>query len=260
MPRSSDGSYSLPTGTIVSTGDTILVSQHNPPLTDLATAVGNSLDRDGKGGMRADLPMGGNKITNLADGVDDTDAVTVGQVASLGAIPIGAVLDYWGATPPAGYLFPVGQAVSRTTYAALFALIGTTAGAGDGSTTFNLPDYRGRVGAGKDDMGGTSAARLSTMSGTTLGSAGGSQTHTLTSAEIPAHTHPVTDPGHRHSTIGGSSEFVRSGVEVEVLQGDGIGFTNNATTGITVGANTGGGGAHNNIQPTIVCNKIIKVS
>lgn len=260
MPRSSDGSYSLPTGTLVNTGDTILVSQHNPPFADLAQAVGNSLDRDGKGGMRADLQMGGNRVSNLADGVDDTDAATVGQLGNLSSIPIGAVLDYWGATPPAGYLFPVGQAVSRATYAALFAIIGTAAGAGDGSTTFNLPDYRGRIGAGKDDMGGTSAARLSTMSGATLGSVGGEQTHVLTIPEMPSHSHAVTDPGHTHTSGSfGGTDTAQAGFSVTIPANGITDSTGTSTTGITI-ASTGGGGAHNNIQPTIVCNKIMKVS
>ncbi|HEY7845769.1 MAG TPA: phage terminase large subunit, partial [Bradyrhizobium sp.] len=67
-------------------------------------------------------------------------------------IPLGAGLDYWGSTTPnSSFAFPSGQAISRTTYVALFALVGTTYGAGDGSTTFNLPDKRGRVSAATDD-------------------------------------------------------------------------------------------------------------
>lgn len=97
-----------------------------------------------------------------------------------------------------------GQAISRTDYPNLFAAIGTTYGAGDGSTTFNLPDLRGRVAAGRDDMGGTAAGRLtsaSTFVGTTLGATGGTETHTLTTAQMPAHTHAntITDPGHTHA-------------------------------------------------------------
>ena len=61
-------------------------------------------------------------------------------------VPLAAGLDYWGSTTPnSAFAFPTGQAISRTTYAALFTLIGTTYGAGDGSTTFNLPDKAGRV-------------------------------------------------------------------------------------------------------------------
>jgi microcystin-dependent protein len=249
---------SLPPGTFVNTGDTILVSQHNPALQDIQQALTNSLDRDGKGGMRADLQMGGYKISNVADGVADSDVATVGQLgAQATSVPIGAVIDYWGTTVPDGFLLCYGQAVSRTTYADLFAAIGTAAGAGDGSTTFNVPDYRGRVGAGKDDMGGSSAARLNTIASTTLGTAGGSQTHTLTTAQLAAHSHTVTDPGHFHAGVqfGGSS-----GTRLT----EGLGpftttSTGSKTTGITI-ANAGSGEAHNNIQPTIICNKIIRSS
>jgi microcystin-dependent protein len=72
----------------------------------------------------------------------------------------GTVLDFAGAVAPAGWLLCDGSSVSRTTYANLFAVIGITHGSGDGSTTFSLPDGRGRVAAGKDNMGGTSAGRL----------------------------------------------------------------------------------------------------
>lgn len=79
----------------------------------------------------------------------------------------GTVLDFAGSVAPDGWLLCYGQAISRVDYANLFAKIGTTFGVGDGSTTFNLPDCRGRVGAGKDDMGGSAANRLGrTLSGT----------------------------------------------------------------------------------------------
>jgi microcystin-dependent protein len=80
----------------------------------------------------------------------------------------GTVLDFAGAVAPAGWLLCDGSSVSRTTYANLFAVIGITHGSGDGSTTFSLPDGRGRVIAGKGDMGGTSAGRLTVnLNGTT---------------------------------------------------------------------------------------------
>jgi microcystin-dependent protein len=88
----------------------------------------------------------------------------------------GEVKSFAGAAVPAGYLLAFGQAISRTNYAGLFAVCGTTYGVGDGSTTFNLPDLRGRVAAGKDNMGGSAAGRLS--GGTTLGAALGAETHT----------------------------------------------------------------------------------
>jgi hypothetical protein len=112
--------------------------------------------------------------------------------------PVGAVTAFAGSVAPTSWLLCAGQAVSRTVYAPLFAVIGTTYGSGDGSTTFNLPDLRGRTVAGEDDMGGTAANRLTSggsgITGTTLGSTGGSETVTLTSAQsgVPAHSHANT--------------------------------------------------------------------
>lgn len=85
-----------------------------------------------------------------------------------GLAPTGVVLPFAGASAPTGWLLCAGQAVSRTTYSDLFAVISTAHGAGDGSTTFNLPDYRGRTPAGLDNMGGTAANRLQvSLTGTT---------------------------------------------------------------------------------------------
>ena len=104
-------------------------------------------------------------------------------------------------------------AVSRATYSDLFAAIGTTYGAGDGSTTFNLPDLRGRVAAGRDDMGGSAANRItnggSGIVGTTLGAAGGAETHTLTTAQIPSHSHTIRWRRHDAGVVHGPSRSRR---------------------------------------------------
>lgn len=161
--------------------------------------------------------------------------------------PLGTFKEFSGTTAPNGYIFPYGQAISRTTYADYFALVGTTYGVGDGSTTFNVPDRRGRVVAGKDDMGGSSANRLTNQSGglngDTLGATGGAETHTLQTTEIPSHTHTVGGDG----AGSGAAQALTS-----TTQGDSVDFT------ITTGA-TGGGGAHNNVQPTIIMNIILKI-
>jgi len=93
--------------------------------------------------------------------------------------PVGMLTPYAGTTAPDGWLLCAGQAVSRSIYAGLFAVVSTTYGSGDGSTTFNLPDLRGRVPVGEDDMGGTAANRvtagISGIAGITLGATGGSE-------------------------------------------------------------------------------------
>jgi len=172
--------------------------------------------------------------------------------------PAGAIEAYAGSTAPTGWLLSFGQAVSRTTYANLFAVISTTYGSGDGSTTFNLPDMRGRAVAGVDNMGGTDAGRLSISN--TLGTTTGTETITLTSAEMPSHTHTQNIHGHAFSDPG----FIPGVTNISV-SGGGTGFYGRTVTqGLFVGdatatnQNTGGGGAHNNMQPTIVLNYIIK--
>jgi microcystin-dependent protein len=162
-------------------------------------------------------------------------------------VPVGTVVPFAGTTAPNSYLFCYGQAVSRSTYAVLFAVIETTYGAGDESTTFNLPDLRGRVVAGQDDMGGSSANRLTDQSGglngDTLGATGGAETHTLTEAQLASHSHTLTSIS--SGPDGGTSSAFKS---------DASGTTGTATT-----STTGGGSAHNNVQPTIILNYVIKV-
>lgn len=172
------------------------------------------------------------------------------RVLQLWAGMTGTVLPFAGSTAPDGWLLCFGQAVSRTTYAPLFAVIGTTYGTGDGSTTFNLPDLRGRVAAGKDNMGGTAANRLTNsgtgnpgVNGATLGAVGGVDRHTLTTPQLPQHAHSITQNGNDNiSAVGGTTNY-RPGADTSA----------SGSTG-----NTGGGEAHPNVQPTIVLNSIIK--
>lgn len=264
MPRAPDGSYSLPNGTLVNSGDTLLVSQHNPPLSDIAAALSGSLSRDGLGGMRARLSMGGFPIQNLLPGVNSGDAATVGQLAIASATPPGVIADFAGGSAPDGWLLCGGQSVNRADYPALFAVIGTTYGSASGST-FNLPDCRGRVTAGRDfDQGGNSG-RLSgatmTPNGLTLGATGGAQsvalttgqlanhTHTGTTASAGAHTHSVENSGSANAQPGGGLV----GSTVGGLTGSAGAHTHTFTTDAT-----GSGEAHLNVQPTILFNKIIR--
>lgn len=140
-------------------------------------------------GAAAGSGLWGAKLNSNFDAID-TKVKAVETALAAGGAPTGSVIDFAGTSAPAGWLLSFGQAVSRTTYAALFAVVGTTYGIGDGSTTFNLPDLRGRVVAGKDDMGGSSANRITVpFNGDTLGASGGAETHILTAADTPTHTH-----------------------------------------------------------------------
>lgn len=106
------------------------------------------------------------------------------------AVPVGSLVPYLGTTSPSTkWLIPNGAPVSRSTYAALFALIGTTFGAGDGLSTFNLPDLRGRVLMALDNLGGAQANVVNNASARTLGGTIGSHTSVLTVGQIPSHNH-----------------------------------------------------------------------
>ena len=261
MPRDTQGNTQPLPGTIVSTGDTILPSQHNPAMVDLYAMMTQSLSRDGQGGMRASLNMNGFSVQNVGPATLAGDAVSLGQFQS--GNPVGAVTDFAGSTAPPTWMLCFGQPLSRAAYPELFATIGTTYGAGNGSTTFNLPDCRGRVTAGKDDMGGTAAGRLNgagTINGNTLGAIGGSQTVALTAAQNGPHLHGVNDPGHGHTyvrpnVIGTNANIGPTTMSANIFSTQ----TSSATTGITI-QSSGEGAAHVNVQPTIIFNKIIKVS
>ena len=290
MPRNGSGSYSLPQAAFVP-GTTISSSAVNSDLSDIASALTGSVAADGQtplsGGIKAtDGSAGAPSYTfnsSLTDGFFLSGTHTIGiaiagtLIGEIGAagilttagapatIPVGSVNDFAGSAAPSGWLLCYGQAVSRTTYAALLSVIGTTYGVGDNSTTFNLPDCRGRFGAGRDDMGGVAANRITAaggnFDGTVLGGAGGQQNETLTTAQMPAHNHTinVTDPGHTHTVTGiggatGGNELPigPSSIEERTVP------TSSSTTGVTaVSVNTGGGAAHPVLSPAIIFNKII---
>ena len=157
-------------------------------------------------------------------------------------LPVGTVLPFAGSGAQTGWLYCNGQAANRTTYSVLFTAIGTTYGVGDGSSTFNLPDLRGRVPAGLDVDASGFANRItvtaSDVSGTVLGSTGGSQTHILTAGELPTSATYQKETSH-----GGQSGTAGSGLAQSPAQ-----------TALT-GANNE---AHLNLQPTIILNYIIR--
>lgn len=209
-------------------------------------------------------------VYNLADDV----FYLVGIVGQPYSIPIGGMIDFTGtAAPNSAFVFPYGQAISRTTYATLFSLVGTTYGPGDGTTTFNIIDLRGRVTAGKDDMGGSvsSPARLTSTyfgavtggTGTTLGAVGGLESHTLTTAQLASHNHTATstDAGHTHGYTRRGGVTHQDGTNAATVATQDISdITNTGSANITTTINnSGGGGAHNNVQPTIIVNKLLRI-
>lgn len=198
--------------------------------------------------------------------------------------PAGIVLPFAGSTAPQGYLLCDGSAVSRDTYSALFDAIGTVYGAGDGSTTFNVPDLSGRV------VLGVSQSHA-------LGTTGGEASHTLTEQELPSHIHIV--PAHTHGnnitattpvlahTVNqavfkynspnyrgtGNNQTIwaySSLTTAEAIRYDNVAVDNHdpaectATGSVTVSNSSvsgyfGSGGSHNNMQPYIVVNYIISI-
>lgn len=255
----------------------LITFQDNTPATaedqnsqdeDFAAGLSDCMTRDGQAPATANISLGGFLLNEVGNGVTNSDAVNLGQLMSLilSASPTGQFIPYAGSVAPTGYFLCDGQAVSRTTYANLFTVIGTTWGSGDGTTTFNVPDLRGRLLAGADNMGGTPADILT---GYSLGTTGGTQVVTLTAAQLPVsayadtgHTHVLTDPGHTHlaNTQINTNFFSPGGASGPATPGS----ITSATTGITMATatanitNAGGGGSHPNIQPTAAITYLIR--
>jgi len=188
-----------------------------------------------------------------------SSAPTWATPAVAAGVPSGSVMPFAGSSAPTGYLLCYGQAVSRSTYSDLFAVTSTTYGVGDGTTTFNLPDLRGRLAAGVDNMGGTAANRITSggsgITGTTLGAAGGAETVALTTAQLAVHAHTMNAHNHGMGTV----------VDLASPGGGPPGYgcpaygnrtaTDNTTATMQ---NAGSGSAHQNTQPTMMLNYIIK--
>lgn len=226
--------------------------------------------------------------------------------SAVATVPAGTLLPYAGSSSPDAELWLLcdGSEVSRSTYSKLFGVLGTTYGGGNGTTTFNIPDMRGRVAMGADNMGTTRGAAGRVTSNSARGQGAGEQTHTLSNTEMPTHKHTLSDPGHAHGVSDPGhahgvsdpshshttpfTDALNSGGEgpgyanvqeyagpspVPIWSGTvpinasttGIGIdgattgvgVNSATTGISM-ENTGSGGAHNNLQPYLTHNYIIK--
>jgi microcystin-dependent protein len=187
--------------------------------------------------------------TSLKGSMTDLATRLAVQMSATGIlVPIGSMTDYGGASAPTGWLLCDGTAVSRTTYVDLFGVIGTSFGTGDGSTTFNVPDRRGRVsvGVGTGAGGATSGTGVvtggSALTAIARGAWKGAETHALTTAEMPSHSHNIE---------GADAAGVNSG---NVARGSGA-TSLTMTTPILA---TGSGDAHNNLQPQLGVNVIIK--
>ena len=149
--------------------------------------------------------------------------------------PTGTVESFAGSVAPSGWLLCDGSTISRTTYQILFATIGTTCGAGDGATTFTLPDMKGRISVG--------AGHGTNLTNRILGVKDGEENHLLTLNEIPAHTHTYDK---------------QNGVQnIIAPAGAGITAADDPTSTVNSGS-AGGGAAHNVMQPYLVLNHIIK--
>ncbi len=209
-----------------------------------------------------------------------TNFVVAGGVPyAAGVIPVGAMMDYAASTAPSGWLLCYGQAVSRVTYATLFGVVGTAFGSGDGSTTFNLPDCRGRTKVGLDNLGGSSANRITDANADSLNNTGfGNETDagssptsgdtTITTSTMPSHSHDT-----QVNSNGSNTNYPTSGLSYGVAAGGGASLFYTSAFNVTVpfgNANTGSGGSHShtggaltmttgsNAQPSIALGAIIK--
>ena len=269
MSRNGSGTYNLPAGNPVVTGTTISSTWANSTLTDIASALTASVAADGQTPMTGSLNMANNKVISVTDPTNAQDAATKAYVDAVGftvapgtsgnvltsngtawtsatpavAVPTGAINMWPTATAPTGYLLCAGSAVSRTTYAALFAVISTTFGVGDGTTTFNLPNYTNRM-----------------PYGTTVGATGGSA-----DAVVVSHTHTatVTDPTHSHTILkytGINAASGGTGYVGDAGTAAGSKSTSAESTGISVAnSTTGVSGTNANLPPYLGINFIIKV-
>jgi microcystin-dependent protein len=295
MPRSGSGTYTLPVASYVS-GTTIVSADMNTNLGDIASALTTSLATTGVSSMTGPIKAfdgsvgapgyalasdpttgfyrnaagtfgyasSGVHIMNFSSAgivIASGKSITDGNGLPVTGRLVGEIIDYGGATEPSGWIFLYGQAISRTTYSVLFGIFGTTFGSGDGLTTFNVPDARGRASFGKDNMGGSTAGRITVAGGnfdaTVLGAVGGAQNHTMTTGELVTHSHGVTDAGHTHTEDAeGILQGAGGGATGPFQQAAQAGSTGSSTTGITIN-NAGSSTAFTVLPPAIIFNKMV---
>ena len=205
------------------------VAAINTSITNLQTGLATANTNIGT--LQTGLTTTNSNVTTLSNTVSTNNTTLAAAIAA--AMPIGAITAFAGGSAPTGYVMCDGATLSKTTYAALWNVIGYTYG-GSGST-FLVPNLQGRVPVGRN---GVTFA--------TLGATGGEETHTLTTAEMPNHT---------HTGVTSTMYYVSTGGQFGIVAGSNMN-TNNSGSALT--GSTGGGGAHNNLQPYQVVNYIIK--
>jgi len=241
--------------------------------TDTLTA--KTVDANGTGNVYTNFDIGNMIAASQAEAEAGTDttkilsALRVKQaIAALGN-PSGTILDYAGSSTPTGYVLCDGAAYNSatdTSFAALYTAIGNTYG-GSNSTDFRVPDMRGRVSIGQDDMGGSSANRIVEteahgVNGDTLGAVGGVGQHAITTAEMAAHDHG-SGGAHTHTldtaygTDDGQGQSYSGFNYATQAEAQGPPRSSNSA-GSHSHTSVGSGDAHTNLQPSIVINKIIK--
>lgn len=192
----------------------------------------------------------------VGDGIDvDENGVISAGSYFQDSVPIGSIVEWGSEIIPENWLLLNGQAVSRTGYAELFALYGTKYGEGDGSTTFNLPDYRKRVPVGMDETDADFDE---------LGNTGGEKTHKLTTNEMPKHKHLIyqdtNGKGSRNAIV--TNYGVTGGTRIAMLANSGVSDfgpdSGDNAQGLVNADYAGGDQPHNNLQPYIVTNFIVK--
>jgi microcystin-dependent protein len=208
-------------------------------------------------------PASSDNSTRIATTAFTQSVVSAAVAAAVAAlVPIGSIMVWPGTTAPTGWQVCDGAAYPRAH--PLFAVLGTTYGTGDGSTTANLPDLRGRVIIAKDAGAGRITSAGSGLDGNVLGATGGAQNVQLQGFHMPAHTHGVSDLGHTHGVSGGvwggashgnalgsqSEDVPRQNAAIQIVS---------ATSNISIQA-AGNDIPHLNVQPSIVMNYIIRVS
>ena len=204
------------------------MTEQNTEPTTVADAISGTVD------LTFNLPPDDNYL--------QSDQPVPVELLPAAAITAGAVIAWAAAAAPDGWLLCDGAEVIRTDFAALFGVIGEAFGMGDSITTFNLPDLRGRFPLGLDDMGDNSADSVTAAEADELAGTGGSEIHTLSIDEMPAHRHDFR-------RVGDSSPGERGSV-TQTARG--------WLTERTIVEEAGGGLAHNNMPPWLALNYIIK--